>query len=103
MANTFENSITVVKTGVSQASGVLSAGAAIPTAQSGEIPRYIRVAATAAACIRIGAGAQTAVATDLMVQPGDAVILSVPSGLNNFAVIQVSVAGIVIITPMENM
>lgn len=103
MANTFGNSITVVKTGVSQASGAASAGAAIPTAQSGEIPRYIRVAATVAACIRIGAGAQTAVATDLMVQPGDAVILSVPSGFTNFAVIQVAAAGVVIVTPLENM
>lgn len=94
--------ITVVKTGVQQASGAASAGGTLPTAQSGEVPRYIRVAATAPACIRIGAGAQTAVATDLQVQPGDTVILSVPRGFTHFAVIQVSAAGIVQISPLED-
>ena len=103
MSNTFEGTLFIVKTGVSQASGAASAGGALPTAQSGEIPRYIRVAATAPACFRMGAGAQTAVTTDLQVQPGDAAILAVPSGFTNFAVIQVSAAGIVQISPLENM
>lgn len=94
--------ITVVKTGVSQASGAVSAGTTLPTAQSGEVPRFIRVAATVPACIRIGAGAQTAVATDLQVQPGDAVILAVPNGFTHFAVIQVAAAGVVQISPLEN-
>jgi hypothetical protein len=103
MSNTFENAITVVKTGVSQASGAASAGGALPTCQSGEIPRYIRVAASAPACFRMGAGAQTAVATDLQVQPGDAVTLHVPGGFTNFAVIQVSAGGVVQISALENM
>lgn len=103
MSNHFVNSITVVKTGVSQASGAASAGGALPTCQSGEIPRYIRVAASAAACVRIGTGAQTAVATDLQVQPGDAVIMHVPSGVTHFACIQVTAPGVVQISPMENM
>lgn len=95
--------VTVVKTGVQQASGAASAGGALPTMQSGEVPRYIRVSATVAACIRIGAGAQTAVVTDMQVQPGDSAIMHVPSGFTNFAVIQVVAAGIVQISPMENM
>jgi hypothetical protein len=104
MANTFMSSgLTVVKTGVAQASGAASAGGALPTASSGEIPRWIRVAATAAACFRMGAGAQTAVATDLQIQPGDAVVLSVPQGFTNFAVIQVAAAGVVQISPLENL
>lgn len=103
MSNSFSTStITVVKTGVSQASGAASAGGALPTAQSGEVPRFIRVAATSAACIKLGAGAQTATANDLQVQPGDAVLLQVPSGVTNFAVIQVTAAGIVQISPLEN-
>ena len=97
------NAVTVTKTGVQQASGAASAGGALPAMSSGEVPRYIRVAATVAACIRIGAGAQTAVATDLQVQPGDAVIMAVPSGYTNFAVIQVSAGGLVQISPLENM
>ena len=103
MSNTFEGAITVVKTGVSQASGAASAGTTLPTCQSGEIPRYIRVAATAPACFRMGSGAQTAVATDLQVQPGDAAILHVPSGFTHFAVIQVSTGGFVQISALENM
>ena len=95
--------ITVTATGVSQASGAASAGGTLPNCSSGEKPRYIRVAATAAACFRMGAGAQTAVATDLQVQPGDAVILQVPTGVTNFAVIQVAAAGVVQISPLENM
>lgn len=94
--------ITVVKTGVAQASGAASAGTTLPTAQSGEVPRYVRVAATVAACIRIGAGAQTAVTTDLQVQPGDAVTMAVPRGFTHFAVIQVSAPGVVQISPLED-
>ena len=97
------NGITVTKTGVSQATTGTSAGGALPTASSGEIPRKIRVAATAAACFRMGAGAQTAVTTDLQVQPGDAVILNVPQGYTNFAVVQVSAAGVVQISALEDM
>lgn len=104
MANVFMSTgITVVKTGVSQATSGTSAGGTLPTCSSGEVPRWIRVAATFAACFRMGAGAQTAVTTDLQVQPGDAVILSVPQGVTNFAVIQVAAAGVVQISPLENM
>lgn len=95
--------ITVTATGVSQASGATSAGGTLPNCSSGEKPRFVRVAATAAACYRMGAGAQTAVTTDLQVQPGDAVVLQVPAGVTNFAVIQVAAAGVVQISPLENM
>lgn len=95
--------IMVVKTGVTQATSATSAGGLLPTMSSGEIARYIRVAATAPACFRMGAGAQTAVTTDLQIQPGDAVIMQVPSGYTNFAVIQVAAAGVVQISPLENM
>lgn len=103
MSNSFATStITVVKTGISQASGAASAGGTLPTAQSGEVPRFIRVAATVAACIKIGAGAQTATINDLQIQPGDAALMHVPSGITNFAVIQVSAPGIVQISALEN-
>ncbi|APW37651.1 hypothetical protein RD110_10985 [Rhodoferax koreense] len=102
MGNRFDDSITVTKTGIAITTSGTSAGGAIPTASSGEIPRYIRVAASAAACVRIGAGAQTAVATDLQVQPGDAVILHVPSGVTNIAAIQVAGPGVVQVSPLEN-
>jgi hypothetical protein len=95
--------ITVTVTGIALASSAASASGAIPFMSSGERPRFIRIAATQPACVRIGAGAQTAVTTDLQVQPGDAVILQVPSGVTTIAVIQVTVGGVVQVSPLENM
>ena len=95
--------ITVTVTGVSIATSAVSASATIPNMSSGEKPRFIRVAATQPACVRIGPGAQTAVTTDLQVQPGDAVILMVPSGVVTIAAVMVTSAGIVQVSPLENM
>ncbi|WP_343577944.1 hypothetical protein [Pseudomonas sp.] len=104
MSKVFDASaITVTVTGATIATGAASASAGIPKASSGEYPRYIRIAATAAAYVRIGKGAQTAIATDLLVQPGDAVVLAVASGLDTVAAIQVTAAGVVQISPLENM
>lgn len=94
--------LTVTVTGVAITTGAASAGSALPVASSAEVPRYIRVAATAAACVRIGAGAQTALATDLLVQPGDAVIMAVPRGCTHVAAIQVAAAGVVQVSPLED-
>jgi hypothetical protein len=102
MSNTFENAITVIATGANIATGAASASASIPKMSSGETPRYIRIAATAAAYVRIGNGALTAVNTDLMVQPGDAVILAV-GNLANIAALQVAAAGVLQVSPLENM
>jgi hypothetical protein len=97
------SSLTVMSTGSTTATGAASAGAAIPNGLNGVIPRYIRVSATAACTFRIGAGAQTAVTTDLLIQPGDAVVLHVPGGITNYAAIQVTAPGVVQVSPMENM
>lgn len=104
MAQIFSGApITVTKTGASVTTSGTSSGSTIPAASSGEAPRYIRVAASAAAYFRMGVGAQTAVNTDLQVQPGDAVILHVPSGVTHFAALQVAGAGVVQVSPLENM
>lgn len=104
MAQVFMGSgITVATTGKSQATSGASAGATLPNASSGEVPHYVIVSATASAYFRMGSGAQTAVAGDLMIQPGDARILSVPVGYTNFACIQVTAAGVLQISPLENM
>lgn len=96
--------ITATVTGVTLASGAASTSTTLPNMSSGEKPRFIRIAATAPACVRIGAGAQTAVVTDLQVQPGDAVILQVPSGITAVACIAATAtAGIVQVSALENM
>lgn len=94
--------LTVTVTGVSITTGAASSGGALPVASSNEIPRYIRVAATAAATFRMGIGAQTALTTDLLVQPGDAVVLAVPRGVTHCAALQVTAAGIVQVSPVED-
>ena len=50
----------------------------------------------------LGVGAQTAVATDLLVQPGDALVLAVPRGCTHVAAIQLAAAGVVIVSPVED-
>jgi len=78
-----------------------SASATIPNAQDGNAPKYVYVVATAAAWVRFGKGAQTAVAGDLLVQPGDAVIAAI-GGADTVAALQVAAAGVVGISAVES-
>jgi aspartate 1-decarboxylase len=102
MSNTFEGAVMVVATGVNITTSAASASAVIPSMSSGERPRYIRITASTGAYVRIGNGALTAVNTDMMVQPGDAVIIAV-CNLANIAALQVSAPGVVQVSPLENM
>lgn len=103
MAQTFISSgITVIATGVSITTSAVSASATIPNDSSGNIPSYIRIAATAAACVRLGKTTATAVTTDMQVQPGDSVVIAVPKGMDKIAAIQVAAAGVVQVSPLEN-
>jgi hypothetical protein len=94
--------ITITKTGVSVSATTASSGGTIPTASSGEVPRYIRIAATAPSCVKIGAGAQTATTGDLQVQPGDAVTLAIPRGITHYAVITVTGTAVVQFSALED-
>lgn len=102
MSQTFEGGMIITTTGASIATSGTSASATIPSNSAGEKPRWIRIAATAAACVRIGKSPQTAVTTDMQVQPGDSVVIAVPSGVDTIAAIQVSAAGVVQVSPLEN-
>jgi hypothetical protein len=97
-----QNAITAVVTGISIATTGTSASATLPNDSAGNVPRYIRIAATQPACVRLGNGTVTAVTTDLQVQPGDAVVLAV-CGYTKIAAIQVASAGVVQVSPLENM
>lgn len=94
-------SLQIFATGVNITTGAASAGATLPLTSSGTVPRFIRIAATVAACVRIGTGTQTAVATDMLVMPGDAVIVST-NGCTHIAAIQQSAAGVVQVSPVED-
>lgn len=80
--------------------GAASSRIAIPNDASGNLPQFVRVVATAAAYVAVGDSGVTAAAGDAMVQPGDAVILKV-GGCTNIAAIQVSAAGTVQVSPLE--
>ena len=94
--------INVIVTGVSITTSGVSASATIPNDSAGNLPRYVRVASTAAAYVRLGKTSATAVTTDILVQPADAFILAV-GGNDKIAAIQDTAAGKVQISPLENM
>lgn len=91
----------IIATGVNITTGAASANASIPLSSAGTIPKWIRITASAAACVRIGTGAQTAVATDAVVQPGEALQIAT-LGCNNIAAIQQTAAGTVQVSPVED-
>ena len=95
--------ITVTATGSTIATSATSTSVTIPAASSGEIPRYIRVSATAACYVKLGVSAATATANDILVQPADAVVLHVPSGVTKIAAIQDTAAGKCNVVPLENL
>lgn len=95
-----DDAITVAKTGAIISVTGTSARVAIPVASDGNIPRYIRIAANAAAYVALGDVTVTAVAGDLLVQPADCVIVAT-QGRTHVAGIQVSAAGTVQISPLE--
>jgi hypothetical protein len=109
MSNTLANPITVTVTGISFTTSVASASATLPFDSAGNVPKYIRVACTGAACIRLGTGTPVAVNTDLLIGPGDSVILAT-GGLTKIAAIWADAAGSgvfsgagrVQVSPMEN-
>jgi hypothetical protein len=94
--------LTITTTGANIATGATSSRIPIPPAQSGEIPRYVRVVATVACHVKIGTSTVAAVAGDLLVQPADSVTLAVPRGVTHVAAIQDTAAGTVNIVPLED-
>ena len=90
----------ITNTGVAITTSGTSAGAVLPLNSAGAAPKFVRIASTAAAYVRMGTGAQTAVSTDMLIQAGDSVIMST-SGQTHAAALQVTAAGVVQISPVE--
>lgn len=88
-------------TGVTVASGAASARVAIPTFAGGVYPKYVRIAASAAAYVKIGDANVTAAVGDFVVQPGDALIVRA-HGHTYVAAIQQAAAGTVQISPLDD-
>jgi hypothetical protein len=94
--------ITCTAVGTTITTSGTSASATIPNNSAGEVPRFVRVSATAACYVKLGVSSATATTNDILVQPADAVILQVPSGVTKIAAIQDSAAGKCNVIPLEN-
>ena len=91
----------IFATGINITTGVASVGATIPLKLDGTVPLFVRITASVAACVRVGLGAQTAVATDAVVQPGEALIIAT-GRCTHIAAIQQAAAGVVQVSPCED-
>lgn len=97
-----DNYITVTNPGVSIATGTTAVATPLPLDSSGKLPMVIRVAATVATYVCLTTPSKTAaVAGDMMVQPGDAVILNC-AGFSGISAILPSGTGVLEVSPIEN-
>ena len=78
-----------------------STGNTLPVLSDGSRPRFVRFACTTPVHVRLGIGAQTAVATDVMVNANDELILAV-GGATHWAAIDAGVAARVNVAPLED-
>ena len=91
----------IITTGVNITTSGVSSGSALSVDSSGAVPRYVRISVTAATYVRLGTGAQTAVSTDMLVNPNDAVIMAT-LGRTHVAGLQVTAAGVLQVSPVED-
>lgn len=96
-----EDARSIYATGVTAATGAASARFAIPVNSAGQKPRYVRVAAVSECYVRLGDGTVVATANDLLIQPGDSIILVVGSA-TNIAHIQGTAVGKVNVIPLDD-
>lgn len=91
----------IMAAGVTATTGAASANSAIPVNLSGNRPNYVRVSAINESYVKLGTSGVAATGNDILVQPGDAIILAVPAGITHIAYIQGTSAGKVNVVPLE--
>ena len=94
------DAVSVSGTGSIISFGAASSSVAIPTV-GGVAPNFVRLCATQACYVKLGYGAQTAAAGDLLVQPADAVVIKA-AGCNTVAAVQVTTGGVLQVSPLDN-
>lgn len=97
----FDDAKQIQAVGTSITTGAASANAAIPNNASGKAPNYVRVQASAFAFIKFGVSGVAATANDILISPNEPEVFIV-SGNTFVAAIQQAVAGVVNVTPLEN-
>lgn len=92
----------IMAVGFTAATGAASANSAIPVTLSGSRPNYVRVTAINESYVKLGLVGVAATGNDILVQPGDSIILAVPNGVTHIGYIQGTSAGKVNVVPLEN-
>lgn len=92
----------IMAVGVTATTGAASAASPIPVNLSGNRPNYVRVTAINESYVKLGTAAVAATGNDVLVQPGDGLVLAVPNGVTHIAYIQGTSAGKVNVVPLEN-
>ncbi len=87
-------------TGVNVVTSGTSAVSPLAVNSAGNPAKYVRVSATVAAHVRLGLSGVTAVSTDLLLMPGESVVLCT-AGCTHIAAIQDTAAGVVNVSPIE--
>ena len=93
--------IAILSTGAIITTGAASANVAMPVNSAGQTPKWVRLAATAACYVNLGAAGNTAAAGDILVQPADSIVLRA-AGVASIAAIQVTAAGVLQISALED-
>ena len=91
----------IVQTGVNVVATTTASTVQIPFDSSAGRPRYIRIASTAAAYVKVGNSDVVAVAGDLLVQPADSVML-IAAGCNYISVLALTGTCSVSIAPTDD-
>jgi hypothetical protein len=94
--------LSIAATGDNITTSGTSANIALPVNSAGGVPTFVRVAATVAAHVRLGTSGSVAATTDdILVMPNDAVVL-LSRGFSHIAAIQNAAAGLVQVSPVED-
>lgn len=91
----------IATSGVTITTSAVSANASIPPNSSGTAPNYVRVQTTNYAFIKFGAAGVAATSNDVLISPNEPEVFSV-NGFVSIAAIQQAAAGVVNITPLDN-
>lgn len=97
----YDDALQIFNDGATIATSATSARVALPTNSAGIAARIVRVSALNACYCKFGDVTVVATANNILVQPADAALLTVPKGATHIAGIQEAAAGKINIQPIE--
>lgn len=89
----YDDALQIFTSGATLVTGAASARVALPNNSAGSVARVIRVSGINACYAKLGDSSVVATNADILIQPADAVVLTVPRGATHIAGIQDAAAG----------